>query len=163
MSDAQAAQATQAAGLDRQIAEAQMQGRAAEDVASVAARHAAEQASQADSLRAALSQLDIARRQNEAQARADASAALRHKQDGAAAEANRRQVALTQPAGPGLGVARGQLGTPVAGTVVKAFGEAGDAGPRPACPSARRRPRACRHPAAGVWCLPGPSAPSASS
>ncbi len=36
---------------------------------------------------------------------------------------------LTQPAGPGLGEARGQLGTPVAGSVVKAFGEPGEAGP----------------------------------
>ena len=53
----------------------------------------------------------------------------RQKLDTAATEARQRQVAMTQTAGPGLGEARGQLGTPVAGTVVKAFGEAGIAGP----------------------------------
>ena len=129
LSDAQSAQATQAAGLDRQIAEAQSRGRAAEDAAADASRHAAVQAGQAETLRAALAQLDVARRQDEARARADAAAAARQKQDAAATEAKQRQVALTQPAGPGLGEARGQLGTPVAGSVVKAFGEAGDAGP----------------------------------
>ena len=129
LADAQAAQAAQAAGLDRQIADAQSRGRAAEDAAAAAARHAAEQAAQADSLRNALAQLDLTRRQDEARARADAAAASRLKQDAAAADAKRRQVALTQPAGPGLGEARGQLGTPVAGNVIKAFGEPGDAGP----------------------------------
>ncbi len=129
LSQAQAAQAAESAGLDRQIAEAQLQGRAAEDAAAGAARHAAEQASRADSVRAALAQLDITRRQEEAQARTDAAAAARQRQDAAAAEATRRQVALTQPAGPGLGEARGQLGTPVVGNVIKAFGEPGEAGP----------------------------------
>ncbi len=129
LSDAQSAQATQAAGLDRQIAEAQSRSRAAEDAGADASRRAAEQAGQADTLRAALAQLDLARRQDEARARADAVVAAHQKQDAAAAEAKQRQVALTQPAGPGLGEARGQLGTPVAGSVVKAFGEPGDAGP----------------------------------
>ncbi len=139
---AQAAQARQAAGLDQQIAEAQARGREAEGEGAAAARHAAEQAAQADSLRAALSQLDLSRRQEEARARADAAAAIRHKQDAAAADAKRREVALSIPAGPGLGPALGQLGAPVAGSVMHAFGEAGDAGPATgisfaAAPSAR--------------------------
>ncbi len=126
---AQAAQATQAAGLDRQIVDAQARSRAAEDAATLAAQHAADQAAQAATLRAALTQLDVARRADEARARADAASAARQRQDATAADARQRQVALTQPAGPGLGEAHGQLGSPVAGNVVKAFGEAGEAGP----------------------------------
>ncbi len=129
LTEAQTAQAAAAAVLDRQIADAQARGRAAEDAAAASDRRAAEQASQADSLRAALAQMDLVRKQDEARARADAAAAERQRQDLAATEARRRQVALTQPAGPGLGEARGQLGSPVAGQVVKTFGEPGDAGP----------------------------------
>ena len=128
LTTAQSAQAAQAAGLDRQIADAQARGRAAEDAGSQAAQRAADQAAQAETLRAALAQLDLARKQDEARARADA-AAVRPRQDAVAAEARQRQVALTQPAGPGLGEARGQLGSPVAGSVIKAFGEPGEAGP----------------------------------
>ena len=129
LADAQAAQAAQAAGLDRQIADAQARGRAAEDAATVAARRAADQAGQADTLRSALAQLDLARKQDEARARADAAEAARQRQNTAMADAKQRQVALTQPAGAGLGEARGQLGSPIAGNVVKAFGEPGEAGP----------------------------------
>ncbi len=134
LSEAQAAQAAQAAALDAQIAAAQARGRDAEDDASIAARRAAEQARTADSLRAALAELEAARRQDEARARAEAAqaaqAAQRHRQDLAAAnEAKRREVALTAPAGPGLAEPHGQLGAPVAGAIVHAFGEAGDAGP----------------------------------
>ena len=129
LTDAQSAQAAQAAELDRQITDAQSRSRAAEDAGSDAARRAAEQAAQADTLRSALGALDLARKQDEARAQADAAAAARRKQDAAAADARQRQAALTQPAGPGLGEARGQLGAPVVGSVVRAFGEAGDAGP----------------------------------
>lgn len=128
LSDTQAAQASQAAALDRQIADAQSRGKDAEDAAAAASQRAAEQAGQAETLRAAITQLDLAHRQDEARARADAVQAERQRQDAAAAEARRRQAALAQPAGPGLGEAHGQLGAPVAGSVVKAFGEAGDAG-----------------------------------
>ncbi len=128
LSDAQSAQAVQAAALDQQIADAQARGREAEDAAAAAAQRAAEQAGQAQTLRAALTQLDVTRRQDEARARADAAQAERQRQDAAAAEARRRQAALAQPAGPGLDGSHGQLGTPVAGSVIKAFGEPGDAG-----------------------------------
>ena len=122
---AQSAQAEQAAGLDQQLAAI----RQPEDAASLATRRAAAQAAQAATLKAALTQLNIARRQEEARARSDAAAAERQRQDGLAAAARQRQAMLLQPAGPGLGEARGQLGAPVAGAVVKAWGEPGDAGP----------------------------------
>ncbi len=122
---AQSAQAEKAAGLDQQIAAAPVP----EDPAAAAARSAAAQARQAPTLRAALTQLDLARRQDEARARAEAAAAERQRQDALAAEARQREAALVQPAGPGLGEAHGQLGAPVAGAVVKAWGEPGDAGP----------------------------------
>ncbi len=128
LSDAQSAQAVQAAALDRQIADAQARGKEAEDAAAAAAQRAAEQAGQAQTLRAALTQLDLTRRQDEALAKAEAARAERQRQDAAAAEARRRQVALAQPAGPGLDGTHGQLGAPVAGSVIKAFGEPGDAG-----------------------------------
>ena len=121
---AQSAQAAQAAGLDQQLVAVPVP----EDAAAIAARHAATQAGQAPTLRAALTQLDMARRQEEARAHTDAAAAERQRQDGLAA-ARQRQAALLQPAGPGLGEAHGRLGAPVAGTVVKAWGEPGDAGP----------------------------------
>lgn len=130
---ARSAQAAQAAGLDRQIEDAQARGREAEDEAAVSARRAAEQAGQAQTLRAALSQLDASRREDEARARADATQADRLRQDGAGVEARRRQAALAQPAGPGLALAGSGLadapGAPVAGSVVRAFGEAADGGP----------------------------------
>jgi septal ring factor EnvC (AmiA/AmiB activator) len=128
LSAAQSAQAAEAADLDRQIAEAQRRGREADDAAAAAAQRAADQAAHSETLRAAISSLDLAHRQDEARARADQAAAERQRQDAAAADAQRRQVALAQPAGPGLGDAHGQLGAPVAGSVVKAFGEPGDAG-----------------------------------
>jgi septal ring factor EnvC (AmiA/AmiB activator) len=129
LSAAQASQAAQAAALDRQIADARSRGQAAEDAATEAARKAAEQASQADTLRAALAQLELARRQAEAQARAQAMLAEHQRRDVVANEARRREVVLAQPAGPGLGEARGQLGAPVAGAVLTGFGDPSDAGP----------------------------------
>jgi septal ring factor EnvC (AmiA/AmiB activator) len=126
---AQSAQAAQAAALDRQIADARARSQEAEGDVADASRRAAEQAAQADSLRAALAQLEESRRQAEARAKADAAKADRQRQVAAAADAHRREAALAAPAGPGLAEPRGQLGAPVAGTVVKAFGEPGDAGP----------------------------------
>jgi len=126
---AQAAQSAQAAALDRQIAEARDRSQDAADDIAEASLRAAQQASKADSLRAALAQLELSRRQEEARAKAEAALAERQRQTEAAADAHRRQAALAAPAGPGLAEPHGQLGAPVAGTVVKAFGEPGDAGP----------------------------------
>jgi septal ring factor EnvC (AmiA/AmiB activator) len=129
LSAAQSAQAAQAATLDRQIDAARARGQEAEDAAADANRRAAEQAAQADTLRAALAQLDASRQQEEARAQAEAAQAERRRQAPAAAAARQRQAALAAPAGPGLAEPRGQLGAPVAGTVVRAFGDPGDAGP----------------------------------
>jgi septal ring factor EnvC (AmiA/AmiB activator) len=129
LASAQSAQAAQAAALDRQIAEARARSQDAEGDLAESSRRAAIQAAQADSLRAALAQLDASRRQAEARAKEDAALADRQRQTAIAADARRRQAALAAPAGPGLAEPRGQLGAPVAGTVVKAFGESGDAGP----------------------------------
>jgi septal ring factor EnvC (AmiA/AmiB activator) len=130
---AEAAQAGQAADLDRQIAAAQADRRAASDEATAAAKRAADQASRADSLREAIAELETQRRAAEAQAQREAALAERQKQAAAAAAAHTRQEALARPAGAGTipAAARpgGQLAAPVAGTIVRGWGEATDAGP----------------------------------
>ena len=129
LASAQSAQAAQAAVLDRQLADARARGQDAQDDLTAATRRAAEQAAQAQSIRAALAQLEAARKQAEARARAEAAAAERRRQTEAATAARQREAELAAPAGPGLSAPQGQLGAPVAGTVIKAFGEPGDAGP----------------------------------
>ncbi len=129
LATAQAAQAAQAAMLDQKLADARARGQAAEDEVTAASRRAAEQAAQADSLRAALAQLEASRAQEEARARAEAEQAERRRQGGEAADARHRQAAIAAPAGPGLAEPRGEIGAPVAGAVIRAFGAPGDAGP----------------------------------
>lgn len=129
LADAQSAQASQASVLDRQIADARARGQDAQDDVTEASSHAAEQAARAGSLRAALAEIESSRRQAESRARSDAAKADRKRQANVATDARRRQADLAAPAGPGLGEPRGQLGAPVTGTVVKAFGDPGDAGP----------------------------------
>jgi len=131
----QAAQATQAAELDRQI-EAARAGRVqAEDAAADAARRAAAEAARAETLRGALNAMEAEHARAEARARDDAVRAERQRQDVAAAAARRRQVALARPAGPGLPAAlgtteqRGPLMAPVAGQMVSGWGDPTDAGP----------------------------------
>ncbi len=126
---AQAIQAAQAAGLDRQIEAARTGRRRAEDAAADATRRAAVEAARADTLRSAIAAMEAERVRAEAQARNDAARAERQRQDGAAAEARRRQVALARPAGPGMTEQRGPLMAPVAGHVVRGWGDPTDAGP----------------------------------
>jgi septal ring factor EnvC (AmiA/AmiB activator) len=136
---AQAAQAREAAALDRQIASARTTSSAAEDAASEAARRAAAEAARADGLRAAIAAIEAHRQAAEAQARQAAETATRQRRDGDAAAARERQEALARPAGPGVGtpssggggtgIGQGRLTAPVAGNVIRAFGEASDAGP----------------------------------
>jgi septal ring factor EnvC (AmiA/AmiB activator) len=125
---AAAAQAAQAAELDRQIEAARAGRRQAEDVAADAARHAAVEAARADTLRAAIAAMEAEHARAEAQAREDLARAERQRQATAAADAQRRQSALARPAGPGLDQ-RGPLMTPVVGQVVRGWGDATDAGP----------------------------------
>lgn len=124
----QAAQAAQAAALDRQIDAAQAGRLRAEDAAAGAARQAAVEAARADNLRGALAAIEAERARAEARARDDAVRAERQRQDTVAAEARRRQAALARPAGPGV-ERRGRLMTPVAGMVVRGWGDRTDAGP----------------------------------
>ena len=136
---AQSTQAAQAQALDQQIAVAHrlaqtLRSRADEAVLETQRRAAAE-AARADSLHTALSTLDAARARAETQARDDAARADRQKQDAAAADARTRQEALARPPGPGLppnvasSPTTSRLAIPVAGGVVRAWGEPTEAGP----------------------------------
>jgi septal ring factor EnvC (AmiA/AmiB activator) len=125
---AQAAQAEQSAALDQQIAAAHAKRQQAEDAGAEAQRRAAAEAARADGIRAALAALEAARARAEAQARDDAARADRLRQEEVAGQARRRQEALARPAGPGP-LPQGLLVAPVAGSVVRGWGDATDAGP----------------------------------
>jgi len=133
MSAAIASQTAMAAGLDRQIAGAQTMRHAQEEIAAEAARQAAAQAERAETLRAAIAEMEASRRAAEEQARADAARAARERRPAEAAAARRRQEAFARPSGTGtIATAtqpRGQLVTPVGGALVRHFGETTPAGP----------------------------------
>jgi septal ring factor EnvC (AmiA/AmiB activator) len=126
---AQAAQSQAATALDAQIAAARQQRQEAEDASAEASRQAAAAASRAGNLRAVIARIEEERRAAEAKAKAEAEAAERQKRDADAQSARVRQEALARPAGPGIGAPRGALTAPVAGRVVRGFGEATEAGP----------------------------------
>ena len=122
---AQASQAREAAALDVRIAATQSARTAAEGDAAAAARRAAEDAARAETLRAAIAQIEANER---------AAAARSAQSQPPAREAAARPI--------GGGVGGGTLTSPVAGTVVRSFGESADAGPingvsYQAAPSAR--------------------------
>ncbi len=130
---AQAQQQQQAAALERQFASAQASQHEAESEATEAARRAADTAAQADSLRGMLATLDSERRAAAAQARDDAARAERQKLADAATAARARQAELERPAGAGTIAStaqpRGQLTAPVAGKIVRSWGDATAGGP----------------------------------
>ncbi len=129
---AKAAQQEQAASLDRQIAEARARGREAADDAAEFARAAAADAARAATLRDALGQIEAARRAAEAQARREAMRDERQRRQPEADAARHRQAALARPATASLtsaGIGEGQLTAPVAGTLIRSWGEATDGGP----------------------------------
>ncbi len=156
----EAAQAALALELERQVAAAQANRREAEDDADSAARRAASLAGQADTLRAAIARIEAERRAEEERASAEAARAEQQKRTDAAAEARRRQRAFARPSGQGTlaatGAPRGDLRAPVAGPVIRSWGEATDAGPStwpilPRSPGGARglplrRPRRLRRP-----------------
>ncbi len=115
---AEAAQQAEASALDRQIAAAKATRRNAEGDAAEAARRAQALAAQAGSLKAAIAAIETARRAPEARERAE-------RMRPEAARPGKR-TASVEPATP---PARGALRLPVAGTLVRAFGAATDAGP----------------------------------
>ena len=130
---ARAAQAAAAADLDAQIAESEAARQQAEDEAAADAKRAAALAAKAETLRAMLATLEAQRRKDEERAKQEAVRAERHKQSAKAEAARKREAALAHPTGPGtLAGARhgkGQLTAPVAGTVVRAWGDSTEAGP----------------------------------
>jgi septal ring factor EnvC (AmiA/AmiB activator) len=130
---AQARQQAEASVLDSQIATAQTSQREATDEAAGAAARAAVEAARAETLRGVLAELETQRQRATEQAKMDASAALRRRNPAAAAAARERQAVLERPVGAGAitGSAQphGQLTAPVAGTVVRAWGDATEAGP----------------------------------
>ncbi len=128
LSAAQATRALQAMQLDSQIGEARAVQQAAEDAAADAAQGAAAEAARANGLRAAIAMIEAGRRSAQALAKQEEAAASHDRRGEAAASARRREEALARPSGPGLSAPRGQLTTPVAGAVVRSFGEAIDGG-----------------------------------
>jgi septal ring factor EnvC (AmiA/AmiB activator) len=130
---AEARQKAEAAALDQQLAATEVGRRQAEDAAAAAAQRAAAEASRADSLRAMLADLEAQRRAEAAQARPEATLADRQHHAEAAAQARERQAALERPEGAGAIASsaqpRGQLTAPVAGTIVRSWGDATAGGP----------------------------------
>jgi len=143
---AKAAQAAQATALDRQLASAQASRQEALSAAAADAQRAAAEAARGESLHAVLASLEAQRRAEEARAREEEARAARQKHEAEAVSARQRQRDLAPPSGAGtIAVAaqpRGQLTAPVAGTIVRGWGAATDAGPATgvsyrAAPSAR--------------------------
>ncbi len=126
---AQAAQAQAGLALDAQIAAARDTRRHAEGVAVEAERRAAAEGARAANLRAALARIEEERQAAEARARAEAETATKLRREAEAEAARARAEALGRVAGPGLGAPKGTLVPPVAGAVVRGFGEASDGGP----------------------------------
>lgn len=118
---AQAVQTTQAAALDRSLAEARERRakRNAADAAAQAAQRAAEQAAQrateAATVAGALDRLDAARRAGRPREPAPAP--------------TRRDAGLAQAAAPGPESGAARLAVPVAGRIVQGWGDPTDAGP----------------------------------
>jgi murein hydrolase activator len=132
LAQAQQAQAAEAADLDRQIAATQEQHRAADADVSAAAERVATAAARSETVRAVLKAIEDQRKAEEVQAQKEAARADRRKHTAEAASARRRAAALSETEGS-LAAANvrphAQLASPVAGSVVRAWGEATDAGP----------------------------------
>jgi murein hydrolase activator len=130
---AETAQQAQAAALDQQIAAANTQQRRATDDATGAAQRAATAASKAETLRAMLAQLEAQRQAEPAHARG--TAVREQNRSSEAVAALQRQATLETPIGAGTMAAakqpRGQrqLAIPVAGTIVRSWGEPTEGGP----------------------------------
>jgi septal ring factor EnvC (AmiA/AmiB activator) len=124
---AEAARAFEADSLARQLAETKERREAAEQAAADASRRAAAEAARANTLRSMLQILETQRRLEEARAREDALRADRDQATNEAEAARLRQAALARPTGAGTLAANarpaGQVTPPVAGTLVRAWGD----------------------------------------
>lgn len=133
LAEARVAQAAAAQDLDAKYQASEAVREQAESDAEAAARRAADQAAKAATLRSMLATLETQRKAAEARARAEAARAERQKRAADAEAARKQEAALAHPTGPGTLAGavhgKGQMVTPVAGTVVRAWGEATEAGP----------------------------------
>ena len=129
LEQAEAVQAQQGAVLDAEIASAAASRQSAEDAATAADQAAADDAAHARTLQQALKSIADAHARALARAARLARRAARAGRAGAAAADAQREAELAAPAGAGLGAATGRLMTPVAGKVVRSWGDPTLAGP----------------------------------
>lgn len=123
---AEAEQRRQAAFIDRQLALARAARSRIEDAAAEQARREQAEASRAESLGGVLDSMAASRERTQALLQQDAERAERQRREPALAITRQRQAQIAAPAGPGV-----QDGAvlPVAGPVVRHWGEPTDAGP----------------------------------
>jgi septal ring factor EnvC (AmiA/AmiB activator) len=130
---ARAARSAEADALARKLAETEQHRKAAEQAAAAAAQRAAAEAAQASTLRSMLEILETQRRLEEAQAREDELRAQRQQKDAEAEAARAREAAVSRPVGAGALSAdakpAGQIIQPVAGTLVRGWGDTQDGEP----------------------------------
>ena len=130
---AQAKQQAEAAALDQQIAGAQAGQRQAESEAAAAAQRVAANAARAENLRGMLSELETQRQAERERARQEETRAEKRKRTDEADAARRRQADLERPTGSGTIAStaqpRGQLTSPVAGSIFRTWGDPTEGGP----------------------------------
>ena len=128
-----AAQAAESEALGRDIAAARAVRARAESDAERAAGRAAAEAVRGDSLRQALAAIEAQRKADEARARDEAARLDRQKRAAEAEAARKKEATLARPTGAGTippgTQARGQLVAPVAGRIVRSWGDGTEAGP----------------------------------
>ncbi len=126
-----AVQAARAAALDTLIADAQGRRSKEETAADTAAQQAAAAAARAETLRAALTELEAQRKAGEQRAHEDALRAEKQKHADEAEAARQREAALAHPAASlGNGAqGHGKLTLPVVGKQVRGFGDQTEGGP----------------------------------
>jgi murein hydrolase activator len=130
---AEAARSFEADSLAKQLAETKERRATAEQEAADAAHRAAAEAARANSLRSMLQILETQRRLEEAKAREDVLRAERDQKAVVADAARLRQAALGRPTGAGTLATSarpaGQLVVPVAGTLIRGWGDPEDGEP----------------------------------
>lgn len=124
----QAEQRLKAALLDREIEQARAERARTDDAAADEARRAAAEATRAETVGAALDAMAAARARAEQLLARDAERAAAQRRTVALQLAQKRQAEVAAPRGPGVQPGGGAL-VPVAGPVVRRWGEATDAGP----------------------------------
>ena len=125
---AQAEQRLKAALLDREVEQARAERARNDDAAADEARRAAAEATRAESVGDALDAMAAARVRAEQLLKRDAERAAAQRRTVALQLAQKRQAEVAAPRGPGIQPGGGAV-VPVAGPVVRRWGESTDAGP----------------------------------